>query len=123
MTGRGRFAETSSSGCGCAAPPALGRSRRYPGRARGRSLSRGRLESVSYPCRFKLCQLQIGDNIMIAFKHARVLDVRTFAGFAALAAVVSSSWTTPAAAAQPLVTTPSVAVQYSAADLSTKDGA
>lgn len=60
---------------------------------------------------------------MITFKHAHLPDVRTLAGIALFAAFASSSWTTRAAAAQPLGTVPSIAVQYSAADLSTKDGA
>jgi len=60
---------------------------------------------------------------MISVKHAQFPSVRTLAGIAVLAACVVSAWPRSAAAAQPLATIPSVAVQYSAADLSTKDGA
>ncbi len=60
---------------------------------------------------------------MISFKHAQFPTVRTLAGIAVLTVLAVSAWPRSAAAAQPLTTMPSVAVQYSAADLSTKDGA
>lgn len=60
---------------------------------------------------------------MISVKHAQFPSVRTLAGIAVLAACVASAWPRSAAAAQPLAAIPSVAVQYNAADLSTKDGA
>ena len=60
---------------------------------------------------------------MISFKHAQLPGVRALTGIALLAAFVSSSWSTPAAAAQPVGAAPSVAVTYSAADLSTEEAA
>ena len=60
---------------------------------------------------------------MTIAKHAYFLNARAVAGVAVLATIVASSWATPAAAAQPLVVAPSVAVQYSVADLSTEGGA
>ena len=60
---------------------------------------------------------------MTSFKHAQLANARIVAGVALLAAVAASSWSTRAAAAQPVGTMPSVAVEYSAADLSTRVGA